>query len=368
MFRPRVARRLLLPLVLLLWDAAGAVETATPGASPPATPAPGDTHAASILKRFAGVWNATMQIASPDDSPPQVLNGIEVVTVGGGGAWVVSDFHSQLEGRPFQGHAILARNAATGRYRRVWADATSPTFWLSEGDWDAAKQTLTLWIETVNSAGRPVRWREEMVFNPDDSRTFTMYVPGAGTADAAAITIDYRRRGEGEPRQAYQPASSPPSPGHALLWRDAGTWSAQMETRKGSAVESSKGTETNTICCHGYFLVTDYSGGTKKAPFAGHGLLGFDPARRKYVSAWVDTADTALEIHEGDYDPATEAMTFKFAAGSHGTTTAMREVLEWKGTDRRILTLYSRGAGGAEVADMTIRYKRATGDTPPARK
>ena len=343
-------------LALLLTGASPAASPAPKGASPEAADA-----GAAVLRRFVGVWNATMQIASPDDSPPLVLSGIEVNTLGGGGAWVTSDFSSQMDERPFQGHAILAWSRGVGRFRRVWADVTSPAFWFSEGAWDAGTRTLTLWVETVNSSGRPVRWHEETVFKDDNTRTFTMYVPGSGTTEAAAIVIAYHRRAEGAPPAPLGPSPSPPSPGHAVVLRDVGAWSAQVENHlPAGGPPSSKGTETRTVCCGGNFVITDFVGGSKKEPYAFHGILGFDPERKKYVSARVDTADRSLEVREGDYDAAGDTLTFHYdGPDGHGGTTHLHEVDQWKGTDQRTVTVFVPGADGRDAAGLSIAYRRA---------
>jgi len=343
-------------VALLLAAVAPAASPASKGAAAEAAD-PGS----AVLRSFVGVWNATMQIASPDDSPPLVLSGIEVNMLGGNGAWVTSDFRSQLDERPFQGHAILAWNRATGRFRRVWADVTSPAFWFSEGTWDAGTRTLTLWVETVNSSGKPVHWHEETVFKDDNTRNFTMYVPGAGTTEAAAITIVYRRRSEGAPPVPIVPAPAPPSPGHALVLRDVGAWTAQVENRLPSGgPPSAKGTETRTVCCGGNFVISDFVGGSKKEPYAAHGILGFDPDRKKYLAARIDTADRTLDVREGDYDAAGDALTFLYdGPDGHGGTAHLREVRQWKGTDQRTLTVFVPGADGRDTAGLTMAYRRS---------
>jgi uncharacterized protein DUF1579 len=351
-------------LALLL---AGAATVASP--SPKGAAADADPGTA-VLRSFVGVWNATMQIASPDDSPPLVISGIEVNALGGNGAWVTSDFRSQLDDRPFQGHAILAWNRATGRFRRVWADVTSPAFWFSEGSWDAGTRTLTLWVETVNSSGKAVRWHEETVFKDENTRNFTMYVPGSGNTDAAAITIIYRRRAEGAPPVPLTPDPTPPSPGHALVRRDLGAWSAQVENRlPAGGPPSAKGTETGTLCCGGNFVVTDFVGGSKKEPYAAHGLLGFDPDRKKYIAARIDTAGRSLEVRDGDYDAAGDTLTFLYdGPDGRGGTAHLREVSQWKGTDQRTLTVWMPGADGHDTAGLTMAYRRSRDGGAAARR
>ena len=336
------------------------------GSTAPATP---DRPAVDLLRRLPGVWDATLQMASLDDSPPLIMNGMETVT--GDGTWLVSDFRSQLDGRPFQGHGILARDPQSGRYRRVWADSTSPAFWSSEGTCDETTGTLTMWIEAADSEGRPVRWREVTTWKDDDTRTFTMYVPGPETTEAAGMTIAYRRRKQpGGDRPVggttASPAAASPAPDaeHALVARGAGAWKATVDNRMdpGRPAESSQATEINVLCCGGLFLLTDFAGEERGRPFRGHGVLGYNPQKKKFISAWIDSGDRRLSLSEGDYDAAREALTFRLhLPDGKGGTVALREVLEWKGADQRVMTMYAPGPDGRETPGLTIKYRRLKG-------
>jgi hypothetical protein len=313
---------------------------------------------------MAGVWDATLQIASPNDEPPLVINGTEVSTLGGGGVWLVSDFRSQLDRRPFQGHGLLARDPRTGRYRRVWADATSPAFWSSEGAYDEASDSLTLWIETTDSAGHPVRWREVIAWKDADTRTFTMYVPGPETREAAGIAIVYRRRRDAAaPGAGSGTAPAPaPSPEQAIVARGAGTWKASIDERMDPKrpKTSAKATETATLCCGGLFLVTDLTSTERGRPYAGHGLFGYDPGTKKFVRAWIDTIERVLSIAEGDYDASGDTLTLKVSQpDGKGGTIVRREVVAWDGRDQRLRTLYLPGVEGGESPGLTIKYRRA---------
>jgi hypothetical protein len=353
-------RRLSIVILLAAVLGSGAV-------APAATTSPGSAvvpiKATDLLARIAGVWDATMQMASEGGAPPIILNGTEVNTLGGNGTWVVGDFRSQLDGRPFQGHAVLARDGASGRFRRVWADSSSPVFWLSEGEWEPATSTLTMWIETVDSSGAKVRWREETVFKDLDTRTFTMFVPGPATTEAAGVTIMYHRRRDGvAPRTPIGPAVKPPSPGHAILFRDVGTWTAEVDDRMDPdrPAGSSKATETNATCCSGQFLVIDFASQSRKPPSFGHGLIGFDPEKKTYTCAWVDTVGTLLRLSAGVYEPQGDTLTLRIdLPDGKGGTVALREVEEWKGQDRRTMTVWTADAGGRDRAAVVTRYHRA---------
>jgi hypothetical protein len=336
--------------------------TAAAAAATDKPPAATADAPADLLKRLAGSWDATMQMASQDGSPPVVLNGTEVDTLGGRGTWVVSDFRSQLEGHPFQGHAVLSLDPATGRLQRVWADSTSAAFWASEGTWDPAASKLTMWIESVDTLGEKVRWREETVLKNADTRTFTMYVPGPQSTEAAGVTIVYHRRADAVTRTAIGPVLAPPTQAHDLLRRDAGTWSAKFDDRreKSPGVGSDKATEVGTLCCGGLFLVTEITGEGRDAPYLGHRLVGYDPGRKKYISAQVDTTGGGMLLGEGEYDSVAGLLRLNLGAPRAPEAAArLRLVEDWKGREQRTATLVSVARDGTEKVALVTRYRRA---------
>ena len=330
----------------------GAVAPAS-GTAPP-SPAP-PAEVADLFRRLAGAWDATMQVVGPPGEPSQILNGIEVNATGGNGQWVAGDFRSQIEGRPFQGHAILTWDARAAKFRRLWADSTATAFWISEGTWDPKSATLTMWIETRNSNGEPVRWREETVFQPE-GRTFTMYIPGPTRVEAAAMSITYKRRPAAQKvPPATGPAPAPAGPELARLAPSAGVWSVRREDRLTG--ESMKGSESNAWCCDGRFLLTDVSGRMGKNVYAAHGILAWDPAQRRYERARVDTAGARLERETGTWDEAAAKLTFHVdAPDGRGGTLHAEEALSWSG-DERTAALSEVSTGGGKLLAMS-RYRK----------
>jgi hypothetical protein len=350
-----VTLSLLLPFTLM---------TGSAGSSPAAAPAPTtmvSSHAApgDLLRRFAGVWDATMTMAGAPGEPSVILNGQEVNTVGGDGLFVAGDFRALLDGRPFQGHALLAWDAGAGKFRRAWADSTSQAFWISEGAWNPETLTLTMWIDTTDSEGHPARWREETIFK-DDARTFTMYLPGSDKIEAAALTIAYHRRAGGEvPPPPAGPVMKAASDELAVIARSAGRWNARLEPRalKGAG---GKGIEVNALCCDGRFLVMDYSGTLDRKPYVAHGLVGFNPATRQYEAAFIDSADRTLSRRTGVYDVKSGTLTLGLdAPGAGGAVVRFRQVETWSGPNERSTTYSVARPGEPEATLSVVHYKRA---------
>jgi hypothetical protein len=66
-----------------------------------------------------------------------------------------------------------------------------------------------------------------------------------------------------------------------------------------------------------------------------------------------------LSINEGTYDPATKKVTGSMEGpGMAGEIVKSRTVVEYKGTDSRVMTAYTPGPDGKEMQSMRITYTR----------
>lgn len=147
-----------------------------------------------LLRRDVGVWDATLQILDEIDGSLGVYNGIETNTLAPGGRWLVTDFSSRIDGATFEGHALFGYDSSRQKYVRLWVDSSQAFFWPAEGTYDPATDSLTMWMESLDSSGQPARWRTVTVWKDDDTRVFSMYLPGPESIEAAGMTITYKRR------------------------------------------------------------------------------------------------------------------------------------------------------------------------------
>lgn len=183
---------------------------------------------------------------------------------------------------------------------------------------------------------------------------------------AAAVSAQQASK----PAEAKKPEPAPaaampplpqPGPEHAILKNDEGTWDATVEMLMGppgAPPSVSKGVETNTLV-GGMWLVTDFKSTMMNQPFQGHGVAGYDSNKKKYVSTWVDTMSTGLNIGESTYDPATKTMTgWMEGPDETGKMVKSRAVSEWKDPDTRIFTMYMTGPDGKEAPGFKITYRR----------
>jgi hypothetical protein len=168
------------------------------------------------------------------------------------------------------------------------------------------------------------------------------------------------------PQAAEQKEAAPqmpkPGPEHAVLEKEQGSWDASVEIRMGppgAPPQFSKGVETATICCGGLWLLTDFKSDPTVEPFQGHGVAGYDPAKRKYVAMWVDSEITRPMTSEGTWDPAGKTLTMRGeTTGPDGKKMAFRQVTVWKDDNTRQFTMYLQGADGKESPGLLIGYTR----------
>ena len=166
---------------------------------------------------------------------------------------------------------------------------------------------------------------------------------------------------EEKPGSGQQFTLPRPGPEHDLLKKQAGVWDATVEetTEPGAPPKVSKGVETNTMVCGGLWLISDFKGEMMGQPFQGHGVTGYDQARKKYTGIWVDGMTTALGIVEGTYDKATKTMRLDYEGHDPaGNPIKMKMVTVWKGKDHRVWTASMVGGDGKDIPMLTINYKR----------
>lgn len=143
-----------------------------------------------------------------------------------------------------------------------------------------------------------------------------------------------------------------PGPEHKLLKEREGTWETTM---KAGGMES-KGTVTYKMELGGFWLVGAMESELFGAKFSGRSLESYNPAKKKYVSVWVDSMSAAPVTTEGTYD--TEKKAFVMAGegpGRDGSATKYRSVTKMPDKDTLEMTMY---IGDVKEPAFTVTYKR----------
>jgi len=146
------------------------------------------------------------------------------------------------------------------------------------------------------------------------------------------------------------------TPFHKELKKFTGTWDATVTMQGG---EPSKGVETNTLVCNGLWLLTQFKGEFQGSRFQGHGIMGYDPQKKKFVSVWVDSMTSSISLGEGTMDPETKALTTVMdGPGPDGGIVQQKTIETWKDKNHRSVVFAMPLASGKDATTMTIEYQR----------
>ena len=153
------------------------------------------------------------------------------------------------------------------------------------------------------------------------------------------------------------------TPGEQQAWLQkmmAGSWttSNKMWMGPGDPTSSTGTAEVKTILGDRY-IEEEHTGTFMGKPFHGKGVTGYDNAKKKFVSVWVDTMGTGIMISEGAL--AADGKTLNTVATStnpmNGEPETTRVVDHFEG-NKRVSEFYSKGPDGKEVKMMEITYTR----------
>ena len=163
------------------------------------------------------------------------------------------------------------------------------------------------------------------------------------------------------PLAAQQPEMPKPGPEHQRLAKEVGTWDAVIQsTGMDGKAEKSKG-ENETRAMGGFWFVDSFAGSFAGAAFLGHGMIGYDPIKKKFVQSWCDSMSPMLMMFEGTFDKDGKVLTMTGSGPSTGgKTVAMRTVTTWKDDNTKVFELFEAGPDGKEVCMLTITYTRRT--------
>jgi hypothetical protein len=156
---------------------------------------------------------------------------------------------------------------------------------------------------------------------------------------------------------------------HKLLGELAGDWTytVKMWMDPSAPPMESKGTMTRRAEMGGRFFVGEASGKFQMPgpdgkmadfDFKGRSTEGYDNAKKKFVSAWIDNMTTGIMLSEGTYDPATKTYTFHATNDvAPGVQTKIRETIKVTDKDHHVMEWFE-DRGGKEVKTMEIAYTR----------
>jgi hypothetical protein len=155
------------------------------------------------------------------------------------------------------------------------------------------------------------------------------------------------------------PKLAPPEKEHEWLKQLVGEWETDAEAvmEPGKPPIKCKGTDT-TRMLGGFWSVSEMKGEMFGTPVVGHLTLGYDAKTKKYVGTWVCSVDGHMWKYEGKVDGKTLTLDTEGPAAPGGKNAKMRDVIELKDADHKVMTSSLLGEDGKWVTFMTMNAKR----------
>lgn len=124
---------------------------------------------------------------------------------------------------------------------------------------------------------------------------------------------------------------------------------------------TSPGTATFKWILGNRFMVQDVEGTMMEQPFHGHGLTGYDPARKQYTAVWCDSMGTGLMVSYGTCDPSGKTWTYEgeFADPVMKKTNTYKQEIKIINDSSFSFTMFGPGPDGKEMKIMELAYERS---------
>jgi hypothetical protein len=146
---------------------------------------------------------------------------------------------------------------------------------------------------------------------------------------------------------------------HEWLKQLEGEWVTETEAVMvpGQAPIKCKGTES-VRSLGGLWYVAEIKADMMGAQMVGHMTVGYDAEKKKYVGTWVCNMDPEMMTYSGTADGKTITLETEGKNPTTGKRVKMKDVIEIKDKDTKVLTSHMLGDDGKWVQFMTMTAKR----------
>jgi hypothetical protein len=160
-------------------------------------------------------------------------------------------------------------------------------------------------------------------------------------------------------RAQEAPKMPAPQKEHVWLKQLEGEWQTESEmvVEPGKPSVKCKGTET-VRSLGGFWSIAETKADFMGIPVTGVMTIGYDAQKKKYVGTWVCSMADLLFNYEGSVDG--QVLTLE-TEGPHpvtGKLVKMKDVIEVKDKDHKVLTSSLQGEDGKWVQFMTMTSRR----------
>ena len=157
------------------------------------TQAPGAKHQA--LEPLIGRFDAHVLHFNGPDQAPMESTGVVENTWTLGGRFVLSQYHGEVMGQPFEGMGLLGYDNQKQKYVGNWADSMATSLWpTATGDSNDDGNAITLSrVMADPMTGELIKIRDVTTIVDHDHITYEMFVTRPGADETKALEAHYTR-------------------------------------------------------------------------------------------------------------------------------------------------------------------------------
>lgn len=149
-----------------------------------------------------------------------------------------------------------------------------------------------------------------------------------------------------------------------MLAKSDGMWIGETTIwmEDGGKPMTSKSEATNKMVFDGRYQVSEHKGNFMGMPFEGMSITGYDNAKKKFVSNWIDNMGTGIMHTEGDWNASKKSIEFngKMTDPSRpGKDCDVREVYTFVDDTHQTMEMYGPDSKtGKEFKTMEIKFTK----------
>lgn len=167
---------------------------------------------------------------------------------------------------------------------------------------------------------------------------------------------------QAEMMKAWQDFATP-GPEHSWMNGHAGTWVCDSVAQWMDPAQPPtyiKATDVVSVALNGLYQFSDFSSNMMGMEMKGHGIMGYDKLKKKFVLSWIDNLGSGIVRMEGSYDEASKTLTMTGKQSDPGMKkeTDMKQVMKFHDDDSYTMTMYGAGLDGKETKFMEGTFKR----------
>ena len=160
-----------------------------------------------------------------------------------------------------------------------------------------------------------------------------------------------------------------PGPMHQMLAKSNGMWNEDVTLwmAPGSPPQKMTATCINRMTMGGRYQQSMTHGTMNGMQFEGTSTVGYDNAKKIFMSTWIDNMGTGIMYMEGPYNEATKTLEMKgnMIDPMTGKEMAARETMKFNDNNTQLMEMYNTPAGGKEFKSMEIKFTKKEIDKQP---